>query len=188
MLGYWHASVNGKRYWFWPAMQPLHRRSRSPESNDLQSLSVSRPTNPSPKPKLTYHNSRARYCSKACQKDAWKHHKNMCKSVAETLAEIYPDNVPDYKVLNAALNKWMQCWTFALNRWVCAGMNLPNHPPDRASTHWYESQYLWLMYSLKYHCSCVVCLKRRPNPPTPAQAFVVIVHFSECVLFDHWLL
>lgn len=39
-----HASINTERSWFWPAMQPLHCWSRSPEVNDLQPLSVSRPT------------------------------------------------------------------------------------------------------------------------------------------------
>jgi len=91
----------------------------------------------------------ARYCSKACQKEAWKSHKSVCKSVSETQATVPPDN------LNAVLKKWLEHWTFALNRWACLGVGLTGHPDRVASNH------------------CVVRIKRRPNPPTPAQTFIM---------------
>ncbi|KIM78398.1 hypothetical protein PILCRDRAFT_824604 [Piloderma croceum F 1598] len=99
---------------------------------------------------------RARYCSKACQRAAWESHKPNCKSVADARAEVHPDSISSYVVLDAALTKWSRHWTFALYRWACVGMDLTNQSPDRAATH-----------------CCLVRLKLRPNPPTPAHAFVM---------------
>jgi len=98
---------------------------------------------------------RARYCSKVCQKEAWKLHKSTCKSVSEVRATVHPDNLRSYIDLDAALKRWTEHWKFAINRWACLGVGLAGHV-DRVASH-----------------RCVVRIKRRPNPLTPAQTFIM---------------
>lgn len=58
-------------------------------------------------------------------------------SAAEDRAAIDPNYISSYDVLDKAFTKWLQYWTFTLNRWAYWGIDLANHPRDRAATHWY---------------------------------------------------
>lgn len=75
-------------------------------------------------PKADTSQKRTRYCSKACQRAAWELHKLSCKTVADVWAEVHPVNVSLYVVLDAALTKWSQHWTFALHQLACMGVHL----------------------------------------------------------------
>ena len=72
-----------------------------------------------PAPRLT------RYCSRECQKSAWKAgHKLSCGRASGTDQPGSP-----------ALSKWVEEWKGALMSWSCWAMDLTNHPRDRLASH-----------------------------------------------------
>jgi len=94
----------------------------------------------------------------------------MCRSVAEARAAVHPDNLVAYEILDAALTKWCQHWTFVLHRWACVGIDLANHPPDRPA---------------KY--CCVVRINRRPNSPSPSPSRAFMMTSAEIMSNEEFL-
>jgi hypothetical protein len=114
--------------------------------------------------------SMVRYCSKECQKVAWITHKNCCSSaLRDSLA-----NDSAQAATNTALSKWVNHWRDSLHQWSIWALNMPNHPRDRLSTHWFvlfiPCFSLWIVDLLQ---SFVIQLEKRLNPSSPQQSFRV---------------
>jgi hypothetical protein len=93
---------------------------------------------------------RVSYCSRDCQKKAWKTHKNSC---AQGFEESLKDQ-PEVQKMNSRLSKWIDLWRNSLHSWSVhlmsanlsvywentrrskMAMNLGAHPPDRLSKYW----------------------------------------------------
>ena len=75
------------------------------------------------------------YCSKDCQRAAWKTHRKACQTglVHRQLVE----NDDATAELNRALNKWLKYWRMFIHTMGVIVMDLANHPPDRLATHVY---------------------------------------------------
>jgi len=84
-----------------------------------------------------------RYCSRECQKSAWKAgHKLSCGRASGTDQPGSP-----------ALSKWVEEWKGALMSWSCWAMDLTNHPRDRLASHIF-----------------FIRIEPRPHPPHRAQS------------------
>lgn len=141
---------------------------------------------------MTHCKRRASYCSKACQKSGWRLHKTVCKSVAAARAEIHSSNLATYDILDAALTKWCQHWTFALHRWVIAGIDLSNYPlePDRVAKHTYDVSAISLRscqnnYTLLQFCGAYTL------SPKPSNSFTCfygewIGYIPFYISLNHW--
>jgi len=68
-----------------------------------------------------------RYCSKVCQRAAWKHgHKKSCQIVT-------PDASASHEW--RAMSKFIDAWKGVLTSWSCWALDLSNHPKDRLQSH-----------------------------------------------------
>ncbi|KAF7793898.1 hypothetical protein EIP86_005020 [Pleurotus ostreatoroseus] len=94
-----------------------------------------------------------KYCSKECQRAAWPAHKTRCILGSAVTRDMGAAD----EEFSTAMSKWMNCWRGTLALFCVPAMDLPNHPPNRLSTH------------------CVAIeLKRNSNAPTRAQAFSMV--------------
>lgn len=104
----------------------------------------------------------ARYCSRECQKSAWKAgHKTSCGRV---VGADEPSSV--------ALSKWIDEWKGALMSWSCWALDLTNNPRDRLSTHMSVQLLNFRIFDLisNPRCSFFIRVEPRPNPPRRTQS------------------
>ena len=81
------------------------------------------------------------YCSRTCQKAAWKTHKKSCATTANLRAQMEADE--DVRELNNDLSTWLGYWRAHLHMFSLSALDLANHPPDRLATHWWVSHILF---------------------------------------------
>ncbi|KAJ7922614.1 hypothetical protein B0H13DRAFT_1865633 [Mycena leptocephala] len=89
----------------------------------------------------------ARYCSRECQKKAWKNHKLTCARAIAREVEKHPDGDMSH------LSQWINAWREGIQgAWASFAFNLAMYPSDR----------------LSQNC-LVITLMKRLDPPTPEQ-------------------
>jgi len=104
----------------------------------------------------------SRYCSRECQKKAWKTHKASCNTTANMLANLVND--PEGRSLNDTFSRWLNSWKPILYGYALDALDLANHPADRLATH-----------------NVVIEIEKRPSPPSSAQTFRM---FKGCIMSD----
>ncbi|KAK7685180.1 hypothetical protein QCA50_011543 [Cerrena zonata] len=88
---------------------------------------------PSPSVKRCGQCKMVQYCSKTCQKAAWKFHKKACMTGANHQRDVAENE--ETAELNYELNKWLKFWRMYIHNLGVQVMDLANHPPDRLATH-----------------------------------------------------
>ncbi|EMD37566.1 hypothetical protein CERSUDRAFT_123486 [Gelatoporia subvermispora B] len=74
-----------------------------------------------------------RYCSRACQRAAWKTHKPRCQTGAEFRAALAEDD--EAQAINDAFSAWLNCWRNTINTCTIRAFDLANSPSDKLATH-----------------------------------------------------
>lgn len=78
-----------------------------------------------------------RYCSRDCQKAAWKTHKKVCASGGAFKDSLERPEERESKKLNDDFSKWLNYYRYLIcNLTAVFAFNLPNSPPDKLATHW----------------------------------------------------
>ncbi|GJE89739.1 hypothetical protein PsYK624_058450 [Phanerochaete sordida] len=75
-----------------------------------------------------------RYCSAACQREAWPRHKRSCATSGEARAALEQPAQRGEKLAFETLMKWISDWSEHLTLFGLGAMDLSNHP-DRLRTH-----------------------------------------------------
>ncbi|KAL4254243.1 MYND-type zinc finger protein samB [Abortiporus biennis] len=96
-----------------------------------------------------------RYCSKDCQRAAWKSHKDRCKTGGKHQEMMEKDE--ELRLWDKELTEWLSYWRRTLQSYSLMSMDLPNSPDDKLATH------------------CMVLqLEYRENPPSPALRYSLV--------------
>lgn len=78
-----------------------------------------------------------RYCSRDCQKAAWKTHKKVCTSGGAFKDSLEQPGQRESKKLNDDFTKWLNYYRRLIYTVTAVfAFNLPNSPPNKLATHW----------------------------------------------------
>ncbi|EPT04495.1 hypothetical protein FOMPIDRAFT_36993, partial [Fomitopsis schrenkii] len=99
-----------------------------------------------------------RYCSRDCQKAAWKTHKKVCTSGGAFKDSLEQPGQRESKKLNDDFTKWLNYYRRLIYTVTAVfAFNLPNSPPNKLATH----------------CMYIVC-ERRPSGTSPEFYFRMV--------------
>lgn len=93
-----------------------------------------------------------RYCSRVCQKAAWKTHRACCANGAKAHQIMAGDD--NIRELNANLNHWLSYWQKTVHTYALIALNLSNSRPDKLATHCFAIE-----------------IEYKPHTPRRAQCF-----------------
>lgn len=74
------------------------------------------------------------YCSKACQKGAWKTHKPRCANGSKMREQMVENET--FAMITKVLDGWLKYWRNSFHTYGLISMDLANHPDGRLATHW----------------------------------------------------
>lgn len=76
------------------------------------------------------------YCSKECQKHAWKVHKIPCKRQAAAVRSLDEDERAGYRAVAKVITKWGDAWKFIFMGLAPYILDVPEKGPQVLEDHW----------------------------------------------------